>query len=61
MVRRNSRSESRSQAINLNLGIVAVTGGVTGVSQLQYYNNDFGGHFKNSRAQNIKAENSAPE
>jgi hypothetical protein len=44
--------------MNLNQGIIAITGGN---SQLQYYNNDFGGHFKNSRAQNIKAENSAPE
>ena len=58
MVRRNSRSETRTGSTSIAYQNFSVSGN----QQLQYYNNDFLGHFKNSRAnQAIKSDQQATD
>lgn len=58
MVRRNSRSEARSGSNSVAYQNLSGSSG----PQLGYYQNDFVGHFKNSRANNpTKSDSTEPK
>lgn len=57
-MRRNSRSESRSG----NNSVIYQNLSAANGQQLQYYQNEFAGHFKNSRAaQPVKSDTEQPK